>query len=73
MPAARHLTLETVNFDKSEEVDAFLEQVMNEGIRRVQSEGAELQAKGLMDAAGKLLVTELPLDMREESDRDFGG
>lgn len=54
MPA-RHLTLETVNFDKSEEVDAFLEQVMHEGMQHVQSKGAELQASGLMDADGKLL------------------
>ena len=73
MPASRHLTLETVNFGNTKEVDAFLEQVMNEGMRRVRAAGAELQMKGLMDADGKLLVTELPPDMHEGSDRDFGG
>jgi hypothetical protein len=50
MPASRHLKLETVDFGNTEEVDAFLEQVMSEGIRRVRSESAELQAIGLMDA-----------------------
>ena len=62
MPASRHLKLETVDFGNTEEVDAFLEQVMSEGIRRVRSESAELQAKGLMDADGNLLTEELPSD-----------
>jgi hypothetical protein len=73
MPIAKHLTLETVNFNNPTEVNTFLEQVMDEGMRRVRAEGAELRAKGLMDADGKLLVTELPPDMREGSERDFGG
>jgi len=73
MPVARHLTLETVNFGNAEEVDAFLEQMMTEGMRRVQAESAELQAKGLMDGEGNLLTTELPPDMREGAERDFGG
>jgi len=73
MPIAKHLTLETVNFNNPTEVNTFLEQVMDEGIRRVRAEGAELRAKGLMGADGKLLVTELPPDMREGSERDFGG
>jgi hypothetical protein len=45
MPAARHLTLETVNIGNTEEVDALLNQVMKEGMSRVQAEGAELRAK----------------------------
>jgi hypothetical protein len=73
MPAAKHLTLESVNFDDRNEVDAFLGQVMAEGIRRVRAEGAELRDRGLMDADGKLLVTQLPPDMQEGSERDFGG
>jgi hypothetical protein len=73
MPVARSLTLETVNFDNPDEVNTFFEQVMSEGMRRVQAEGAELRANGVMDAEGNLLVTELPPDMREGSDRDFGG
>ncbi len=73
MPAAKRLTLETVDFEDRKEVDTFLGQVMAEGMRRVRAEGADLRAKGLMDANGKLLVTELPPDMREGSERDFGG
>ncbi len=73
MPVAKHLTLETVNFDDPREVNTFLEQVMAEGLRRVRAEGAELRAEGLVDADGNLVVTELPPDMREGSDRDFGG
>jgi hypothetical protein len=73
MPIAKHLTLETVDFEDRAEVNAFLDQVMDEGMRRVQAEGAELRAGGLLDADGKLLVAELPPDMREGSERDFGG
>ena len=73
MPTAKHLTLETVDFENRAEVNAFLDQVMDEGMRRVRAEGAELRARGLMDADGKLLVTDLPPDMREGSERDFGG
>lgn len=73
MPAAKHLTLETVDFENRAEVNAFLDRVMDEGMRLVRAEGAELRARGLMDADGKLLVTDLPPDMREGSERDFGG
>jgi len=73
MPGAKNLSLEDVDFSISAEVDAFLVGVMNEGLRRIQAEGAELQARGLMDAHGNLLSSELPLDMREGSERDFGG
>ena len=73
MPTARHLTLETVNFGHPEEVDAFLKEVMDEGMRRIKSEGDELLAEGLMDANGNLLTDEVPPDMCEGSERDFGG
>jgi hypothetical protein len=73
MPATKPLTVESVNFSDSGEVDAFLEQVVASGMQRVRSDIAELQAKGLMDGEGKLLNAELPPDMREGSDRDFGG
>jgi len=46
---------------------------MDEGMRRIKSEGDELLAEGLMDANGKLLTDELRPDMREDSERDFGG
>ena len=73
MPATRHLTLETVDFDNPAEEDAFLEEVMTYGMQRVHAETAELREKGLIDAKGNLISRELPPDMREGSERDFGG
>ncbi len=73
MPTTKPLTLETVDFGNSSEVDAFLHQVMTAGMARVRAETAELIARGLMDEDGNLLNTELPPDMKEGSDRDFGG
>jgi hypothetical protein len=67
------LSVENVNFADPAEVDAFLEQVITSGMGRVRSDIAELQAKRLMDGEGKLLNAELPPDMRDGSDRDFGG
>ena len=46
---AKHLALETVDFDNRAEVNAFLDRVMDEGMRRVRAEGAELRARGLME------------------------
>ena len=73
MPTTKRLTLETVDFGNSSEVDAFLDQVMTAGMARVRAETDELKARGLMDEDGNLLNTELPPDMKEGSDRDFGG
>jgi hypothetical protein len=64
--------LRASNFCDAAEVGAFLEQVIDSGLQRVHSDVGELQAKGLMDGEGNLLTAELPLDMREGSDRDFG-
>jgi hypothetical protein len=73
MPTAKQLTPETGDFSDSEEVDVFLEQIMSNGILRVREESARLEALGLMDSDSNLLATELPSDMREGSERDFGG
>jgi hypothetical protein len=73
MPGTKLLTLENVDFRNPSEVDAFLQQVIAAGMERVRSETAELKARGLMDEAGNLLITELPSDVKEGSDRDFGG
>ncbi len=73
MPTTKRLTLETVDFGNRAEVDEFLNQVIAAGMEKVRAETAELKARGLMDEDGNLLITELPPDMREGSDRDFGG
>jgi len=42
-------------------------------LERVRAEGDELRRKGLLDSQGHVLVKELPADMQEGADRDFGG
>jgi len=73
MPTAKRLTIETVNLDDEREMDAFFDQVIDAGVQRVRAEGDELRRKGLLDAQGNVLLDELPPDMRENSERDFGG
>ncbi len=72
MPATRHLTLETVDFDNPAEADMFIAEVMTFGRQRVHAETVELRAKGLIDAEGKLISRELRPDIGEGSARDFG-
>ena len=73
MRTAKRLTMETVNLGDEREMDAFFDQVIDAGIERVRAEGDELRRKGLLDAQGNVLSDELPPDMRENSERDFGG
>ena len=40
---------------------------------RVRAAAEELERLGIADKNGKRLRTDLPRDMREEADRDFGG
>ena len=73
MPTTKRLTIETANLDDERELNAFFNQVIDSGIKRVRAEGDELRRKGLLDEHGNVLLNELPPDMREESERDFGG
>ncbi len=73
MPIAKRLTIENVNLDDEQEMDAFDEQVIAAGLARVRAEGDELRRKGLLDEHGNVLVKKLPPDMQEGADRDFGG
>ena len=73
MPVTKRLTIENVNLDDEREMDAFVDQVLTAGMERVRAEGDELRRKGLLDLQGHLLVKELPADMKEGADRDFGG
>ena len=73
MPTTKRLTLDNVDFDNQSEMDEFMDQVITAGVERVRAEGAELRRRGLMDENGKLLVKDLPADMKEGSERDFGG
>jgi hypothetical protein len=73
MPTARQLTIETVNLDDEPEMDEFDRQVIAAGMERVRAEIKELQQKGLLGALGKPVLKELPRDMQEGAERDFGG
>jgi len=73
MRTAKRLTLESVNLDDESEMDAFDEQMIEAGLERVRAEGDELRRKGLLDDEGHVLLKELPPDMRENSEPDFGG
>jgi hypothetical protein len=73
MPVTKRLTIENVNLDDEREMDAFVDQVLTAGIERVREEGDELRRKGILDSQGNLIAKELPADMKEGADRDFGG
>jgi hypothetical protein len=73
MPVTKRLTIENVNLDDDAELDAFDDQVITAGLERVRAEGDALRRRGVLDADGNLLLKELPADMKERADRDFGG
>jgi hypothetical protein len=73
MPITKRLTIETVDLDDECELDAFDDQAITAGLDRVRAEGDELRRKGILDSEGNLLVKDLPADMQEGADRDFGG
>ena len=73
MPTPKPFTIDTVNLDDEREMDEFDRQVIFAGMDRVRTEIADMQRKGLLDAEGKLTLTELPRDMQEGAERDFGG
>jgi hypothetical protein len=73
MPITKRLTIESVNLDDDAELDAFDDQVITAGLDRVRAEGDELRRRGILDAQGNVLLKELPADMKEGADRDFGG
>lgn len=73
MPVTKRLTIENVNLDDDAELDAFDDQIFTAGLERVRTEGDELRQRGILDAQGNLLLKEMPADMKEGGDRDFGG
>jgi len=73
MRTAKRLTIDTVNLDDEREMDALDEQMIEAGLERIRAEGDELRRRGLLDAEGNVLLDKLPPDMRENSERDFGG
>ena len=62
-----------VNLDDERGLDALVDRMFTGGLARVKAEGGELRRKGILDSRGNLLSKELPADMQEGADRDFGG
>jgi hypothetical protein len=73
MPTTKHLTIENVNLDDDADLDAFDDQVITAGLERVGAEGDNFRRRGVLDAQGNVFLKELPADMKEGADRDFGG
>ncbi len=73
MPVTKRLTIEDVNLDDERELDTLDDQAITAGLERVRAEGDELRRKGILDSEGNLLAKDLPPDMQEGADRDFGG
>jgi len=73
MPLTKKVTIENVNLDDECEMDAFVKQMFTVGLEQVRAEGDALRGKGLLDSDGHVLLKELPADMKEGADRDFGG
>lgn len=73
MSSPNRLTIDSINVDSDEELDALMAQVLAEGDRIYQRQREESTRLGIIDERGKLLVQELPEDMCEDSGCDFGG
>ena len=73
MTRPNRLTIDSIDVDSDEELDALMAQVLAEGDRIYQQQREESIRLGIIDEKGNLLVHELPEDMREGSDTDFGG
>ena len=52
MPTTRRLTIDNVYLDDQSEMDAFDDQVITAGLKRVRAEGDELRRMGLLDEHG---------------------
>jgi hypothetical protein len=66
------LTLDSIDVESDEELDALMAQVLAEGDKIYEAQYQEALRLGIIDEKGRLLKTELPEDMREDSETDFG-
>ncbi|HEV2960542.1 MAG TPA: hypothetical protein VG649_01855 [Candidatus Angelobacter sp.] len=73
MKSARPLTINSIDVDNDEELDALMMHVLAEGDKIYQAQREEAMQLGIIDEKGSLLKHELPEDMREDAGTDFGG
>jgi hypothetical protein len=66
--------IDDLDDDEVKAYDEFVKRVViPEGDKRLHAQIQEAIRLGIIDEKGNLLKHELPEDMREDSDRDFGG
>ena len=73
MKATKPLTINSIDVDNDEELDALMDQVLAEGDKIYEAQYQESLRLGIVDEKGRLLKHELPEDMREDAGTDFGG
>lgn len=73
MKATKPLTINSIDVDNDEELDALMAEVLAEGDKVYQAQYQESLRLGIIDEKGRLLKHELPEDMREDAGTDFGG
>jgi hypothetical protein len=67
------MTINSIDVDNDEELDAFMAYILAEGDKIYQAQREEAIRLGIIDEKGTLLKHELPEDMREDAGTDFGG
>jgi hypothetical protein len=67
------LTIDSIDIDNDQELDSLLAQVHAVGEKICHGQVQEAIRLGIVDDKGNLLKKELPEDMQEGADRDFGG
>jgi hypothetical protein len=73
MRATKPLSLDSIDVDNDEELDALMAQVLSDGNKLYESQRADAIRLGIIDEKGRLLKHEVPEDMREDAGTDFGG
>jgi hypothetical protein len=67
------VTADSINIDDDSQELALIDQVLEQGNEHMKVRWRELIDNHIIDPQGNLLKEELPPDMHEGSERDFGG
>jgi hypothetical protein len=73
MKVKNPLTINSIDVDNDEELDLLMAEVLAEGDKMYEAQYQEALRLGIIDEKGRLVRGELPEDMREDADTDFGG
>ncbi len=73
MKPEKPLSIDSIDVENPEELNAFMACVLAEGDKIYQAQREEAFRLGIINEKGHLLKHELPEDMREDAGTDFGG